>query len=93
MGELHIIRTDVLLWALEGFKDLSEIDSSWDKAYPNWLCLAIQRIVKKPRASHNELKTLSEKAGGQPDRWSLAVMVCMLRKGQREIPAYWPKLT
>ena len=84
-GLLHVIRVDVLLYALGGFERPDPVyDYGIARVYPDWLGRKILEIARKPRAARGEIADLSETSGRS--RHSLSAVIYEARRGR--IPKY-----
>lgn len=81
--ELHVIRTDVLLWALGGFAEPETTERHRRIAL-------VKGYAAAPKHSwpHGTCKALASALGATSERGSFSVWVCMIRKGTA--PPSWP---
>ena len=86
---LHVVRTDVLLWALEGLAAADLRDHEQIISYPRSLSphqvRVLRAIAARPRAASGEIKRLAACWGLPCD--SLKAYVSAHRRGRS--PRYW----
>jgi len=85
-SELHVVRTDVLLFALGGFGEELQRDSR-TRLYSDYQIAVIRKFLTEfpTRTPYYELRKLSEKVN--VSRKSLMSQICRYRK--RGLPQYW----
>lgn len=96
---LHIVRTDILLWALGGFGDgkaaFRDEEVHWHRRFSDDQVRAIRELAARvPAPGHRRLdygiyQRIGTKTGIAAA--TLRVMVCRARKG--DVPKYWKHIT
>lgn len=82
-NRLHVVRTDVLLWALGGFEESQE--APFPGAIPYEARQAILAASRQPKVPYGYRKTLSERYG--VPEGSIGVFLARCRNGT--IAKYW----
>ena len=89
MSELHVVGTDVLLWALGGFAEPSE-EMPYARFLPVGYVRELKRLALKPRCSNMEVKELAERY----DRsYSGAVSAICFRRRNTRLSRWWDEVT
>lgn len=84
-NEMHVIRTDVLLWALGGFAE-PPAEAGRFRALPTGLAREVAEIARRRRAQDNEIVDLAERWNWS--RNSLSALISYARTGHRRVPEY-----
>lgn len=84
-NQLHVIRTDVLLWALEGLAERQQCCEHTSRLLTGRQIKAIRELAAKPRCAKGETIEMAERAGMR--HGSLQQLVYRARRGYS--PAYW----
>jgi hypothetical protein len=81
---LHVVKTDVLLYALGGFAP-EPMEWPAKNFLPMKLIREIKRVAAKPKASYGEVRTLATRY--QRDYKSMGTWIYLARRNRT--PAYW----
>lgn len=84
--KIDVIRTDVLLYCLEGFAE-STFKSDvpyWSRGYSLDCWKEIVRIASKDRSEMGEIKDIADRFGRNKN--SLAVLISKIRNGHIDVP-------
>lgn len=88
-GIMHIISTEMLLWALGGFAEVPEVEHRPSVTLSALQIKTIQRLAEKEHCAWGESKLAAERVN--LDVETLKALVSMARRGHN--PAYWRDVT
>jgi hypothetical protein len=85
--EIHLIRTDILLWILGGFVEpLDEMPGDGSRFLSVAYVRELKRLASKPRCKQGEIKKIANRFGRSH---KAAVLMIYRQRHQIDVPRWW----